>query len=356
MGKSGMIILESSILKDLMVNELTKVGVNSDSIKHVTESLIQTSLRGVDSHGINLFPHYVRAVKSGRINKNPNLNFLEKYPSSAKIDADQAFGHYAGAYAIQTAVEMAKNTGIACINVTNSTHFGAASYFGLMAAEKDCIGMSFTNADALVKAFGGTKPYFGTNPICFTAPLVNEEPLCLDMATSQFSWNKILNYRRLNNPLPAGIAFDQEGKETLDSTAACFLGAIGLYKGYGLGMMVDILCGILGNGLVGPHLTSMYKAPIEAKRNLSQFYIVIDISKFVGIDEFKNNLQNTVNEIRSIPPEAGTEQVMVPGDPEKKTYKVRLKEGIPIDNEKFSEFIELNEKFKEAVIKNEIPC
>ncbi len=159
-------------LAALMAAELAKRHIDPESNQHVVASLVQTSLRGVDSHGINLFPHYCRAAEAGRINSRPHISISRTGPSTAVMDAD---------------------------HVRNSTHFGAAAYFGLIAAERDCLGFAFTNADALVKAFGAKEAFFGTNPICFTAPLQNESPFCLDMATSLVSWNKINNYRRENS-------------------------------------------------------------------------------------------------------------------------------------------------------------
>ena len=118
--------------------------------------------------------------------------------SVAIIDADHAFGHYAGSITIQHAVKMAKKTGIGAVSVKNSTHFGAAAFFAFQANQEDCIGLAFTNGDALVKAYNSKEIFFGTNPICFTVPLEKEEPFCLDMATSQVAWNKVLNYKRKN--------------------------------------------------------------------------------------------------------------------------------------------------------------
>src|SRR5688572_2762233 len=119
---------------------LEQKGVNKDSVHHCVSSLIQTSLRGVDSHGINLFPHYCRAVDSGRINSSPDMKVDRTAPGTAILDADHAFGHHAGAFAIEQAMHMASEAGIAAICVKNSTHFGAAAYFALMAAEKNMLG------------------------------------------------------------------------------------------------------------------------------------------------------------------------------------------------------------------------
>ncbi|ETR65341.1 MAG: hypothetical protein OMM_06077 [Candidatus Magnetoglobus multicellularis str. Araruama] len=135
-GEKYMRRFDSNLLKSAMKNVLKNNAVNEDSIYHVTESLIQTSLRGVDSHGINLFPHYINAIKSGRINKEPNLTITETAPSTVIVNADNAFGHHAGAIAMNYAIKMAKKTGLVAVSVRNSTHFGAAAYFALKSSGK----------------------------------------------------------------------------------------------------------------------------------------------------------------------------------------------------------------------------
>jgi len=344
-----MVKLDSVILAELMQQILLDKGVNKDAVHHAVSSVVQTSLRGVDSHGINLFPHYCRAVDSGRINRHNQMEIKQTGASTAIVDAKDSFGHHSGAVAIDYAVDLAAETGIAAVNVTNSTHFGAAAYFALRAAEKNMLGFSFTNADALVKAFNSQKAFFGTNPICFTAPLANEEPLCLDMATSLVSWNKINNYRRTNEPIPAHWAYDEHGISTTDPHVARSLSPAGEYKGFGLGMMVDILCAVLTGGLISKDILPMYNSPIEAQRKISHFFMAIDIAKFSSPDAFKANLQSMVDRIRMMP-KLSEDEVMVPGDPEKKAYAERIKSGIPMDDIKFGEFMEISDSFKKAVI------
>ncbi len=344
-----MINLNHTLLSQKMKAVLLSKNVNTVSIDHAVDSLIQTSLRGVDSHGIHLYPHYCRAVDSGRINKNPNIEINKTASGTALINADHAFGHHAGAVAIDYACELALQSGIAAVNVQNSTHFGAAAYFALRASNKNLIGFSFTNADALVKAFGSKQSFFGTNPICFTAPLANEEPFCLDMATSLVSWNKIKNYRKGNKSVPSHWAFDKEGLAVTDPHKAASVNPAGEYKGFGLGMMVDILCAVIGGGLIGKDILPMFDSPIEARRKISHFFMAIDIDKFIPVEVFKTNLQSVVDRIRMLPA-LDNEQVMVAGDPEKKSFKLRSVAGIPIEENIFDEFLAIDAAFNETVI------
>lgn len=342
---------DSERLASVMLKELERRGVITLAARHVVSSLIQSSLRGVDSHGINLFPHYCRAVDAGRVNGRPNIIVEPTAEATARVDADHAFGHHAGAVAMEVALDLALNAGIGAVGVRNSTHFGAAAYFGLMAPPKGCLGFAFTNADALVKAFSSTDAFFGTNPICFTAPLEREEPLCLDMATSLVSWNKVTNYRREGRLMPSEWAFDEFGNSVVDPGQAQSLNPAGGYKGYGLGMMIDVLCALLAGGLISKDIPPMYAQPLDdSKRRIGHFFVAISIERFCPLGIFRQHLQNMVDRVRSLPPMSGENCVMVPGDPEKQSYSKRTCEGIPVDEVKCSEFTAISSAFAEVCL------
>ena len=339
--------LDAKLLEPIFVRHLDAAGVDHESVGHVVASLLQTSLRGVDSHGIQLFPHYVRASRAGRINVAPRVRIENTGNSTAVLDADHAFGHRAGANAIDLAIEIAQKTGVGVVSVRHSTHFGAAAYFALRAADQGMLGFAFTNADALVKAFNARTAVFGTNPICFTAPLEDEGPLCLDMATSIVSWNKIRSRLSRAEELPLGWAFDAAGEPTSDPALARSLEPTGGYKGFGLGMMIEVLCGLLAGGPAATEILPMYSAPIHARRSISHFLMAIDVSRFVDVRSFRHRLQALVAQIRAMP--AIRDSVMVPGDPEKKAFSERSSEGIPVTQAVFDSLCEIGEDIRQAV-------
>lgn len=324
---------------------LASLNVDKESAFHVVEGLLQTSLRGVDSHGIRLFPHYVRALKAGRINGNPQYRFERTSTSIGRLDADHAYGHASGAYAMEKAIAMAQETGLGAVAVYNSTHFGAAAYYGLMAAEQDMIGICMTHADALMLTSGGKRAFFGTNPICVCAPMQGEGPFCLDMATTKYNWNKVKIHRLADQELPAAVAADQEGNLTRDPHQAACLLPIGDYKGFGLAMVVDIFCGLLSGAPFGREIKAMFTTPLNEKRFLGQFYMVLDVSKFVKINEFKSRLKKYVDDIRHEPRKSPEQKIMVAGDPEKVCYQQRLKTGIPLTANEVDEFLKLKSEF-----------
>lgn len=310
----------------------------------VIQGLVNTSLRGVDSHGIRLMPHYVQAAKIGRINLNPKITYEQTSPTTVLVDADHTYGIYAASLAMDKAIELARKFGTGVASIKNSTHFGAAAIYALKAARENMIGISFTNSDALVLPFGARSSFLGTNPICFAAPCEGEEPFCLDMATSTISWNKLMQHRETSTALVGGWAADSEGEECYDPNIAVGLLPIGGYKGYGLALMVELLCSALTGMPFGPHISKMF--PISgSKRTLGHFVMAIDIARFRDVSQFKSHVKMILDELRTQPTAKGFTNVRVAGDPEKESWKDRTINRIPVREEELTKFREIAELF-----------
>ncbi len=347
------VIITSEKLQNFIKAALLKAGVRDDVASYVSEGLIQTSLRGVDSHGIRLLPHYLSAVKGGRINKNPNFKFKKTSASTGLLDADHTFGHAAGMEAAKKAVELAKEAGSAQIAVYNSTHFGAAAYYALEIANNDMIGMSFTNTDALIKSYGGKRPFLGNDPICVAIPCKDEEPFCLDMATSVITFNKVRQYRDNDESTPQGVGADSNGVETTNPHDMTMLLPIGGYKGYGLSAVVEIFCSLLTGMPFGPHIPKMFEAPLDEKRFLGHFVSAMRIDCFQEKDAFKERMTTFMNELRNEPPFDSNKPIMVAGDPEKKVQAKRMKEGIPVSDHDYKKFQEISREYNLPFDSNE---
>ena len=317
-------------LREFGKEVLMALGVSDKHSSYVIDALLYASLLGIDSHGIRLLPHYVRAIKGGRLNPRPEFNFERILPSTARLNADHTLGHIAGMEAVLYAVDMAKDTGIGAVSVYNSSHCGAMGYYAIEGAKRDFIVLCFTNANALLNTPGATRPYLGINPVCISVPLANEPPLCFDAAPSAITWNKLLQIKEKGERLPLNCAADAYGNPTDDPSAATQLLPIGNYKGFGLAMMAEIFCGILSTMPYGRHISDMYKASLSERRYLAQFYMLINISGFIPVELFKERTQEMVDEIRREPPSDKGRPVMVPGDKEKQCQKERFKNGIPI--------------------------
>jgi len=319
-------------VRDFIFEVLAKAGVEPVGAGHVADGLVHASLRGVDSHGIRLLPHYLKALKAGRVNPCPNYSFDRTTQCTGVLDADNAYGHASGMEAVKRVLELAGEAGMGAVAVKRSTHFGAASFFGLEISKYGMLGMSFTHADSLIVPTAGTRRFLGNNPICFTAPCEGEDPVCLDMATSVITFNKVLQLREEGASAPAGVGADIKGRETTDPREIVNLLPVGGYKGYGLSLMIEILCALLTRMPFGPHIPRMYDAPIEEKRNLGHFFLAMRIDAFEESNTFKRRMKELVTELReepSLEPDVG---VQVAGDPEKRISEERTKKGIPLRN------------------------
>ena len=325
---------------------LKAVKVRDDVARYVTEGLVSTSLRGVDSHGIRLFPHYIAGVEGGRINPDPIYKFEQTAAATGKFDADHTFGHAAGIEAVHKAMELAKEAGTGLVAVYNSSHNGAMAYFALEAAKKDYIGFAFTHADSLINTPGSTRAFFGTNPVCMAVPCEGEEPFCYDSAPSFITWNRVRQYCEEDMSVPHSIIADKNGDETTNPHEATQLLPIGGYKGFGLAMIVDVLCGLLTGMPVGRDISNMFKDPITQKRFLGQFYMAVRIDAFQPPDIFKQRMKKLMDDVRREPRRDKNIPVMVAGDPQKYASVDRLKNGIPVKERDLNAFKALAEKYE----------
>lgn len=341
----GNILIQADKLSSFIKTVLVKAGVRNDVAEYVTEGLVQTSLRGVDSHGVRLLPHYLKGVKGGRINPNPKYQFKKTSASAGMFDADNTFGHAACMEAAKKAVELARDAGTGHIAICNSSHFGAAAYYTLEIAKHDMIGMSFTNTDALIRTYGGKKPFLGNNPISVAVPCKGEEPFCLDMATSVVTFNKIRQLREEGLPAPAGVGANKEGIETTNPNDITMLLPFGGYKGYGLSMVIEILCSLLTGMPYGPYIPKMFEAPMSQRRFLGQFIIAMRIDCFQDKEVFKERLSVMMKELRNEPSIDGNVSVQVAGDPEKRSYVERMKKGIPLKPLEYEAFQVMSKEY-----------
>lgn len=227
------------------------------------------------------------------------------------------------------AIDMAKESGIAVVGVRKIGHSGALSYFVQQAAEQGLIGISVVQSDPMVVPFGGSEPYYGTNPIAFAAPGKNDDKIIFDMATTVQAWGKVLHARSKNESIPDTWAVDKKGKPTTDPFKVNALLPISGPKGYGLMMMVDILSGVLLGLPFGNQVSSMYHDLSEG-RNLGQLHIVINPAYFTDVTRFKENISKTMGDLNNIKPAPGFEQVLYPGQNTTIAEQKSKTEGIEI--------------------------
>jgi ureidoglycolate dehydrogenase (NAD+) len=325
----GEVIVLKEKLEELIAGKLEKEGVSAEHSAIVAEVLAHADLRGVHSHGALRTEHYITRIQAGGLNVNPDFKVEETGPASAKFDGDDGLGHVIAKEAMDVAIKMAQKSGIGVVTAFNSSHCGALSYYVKQAAEANMVGMAMTHTDKVVVPFGGKESFFGTNPIAYGFPSKKYKPVILDMATSNVAFGKVLHARETGQTIPSDWGVDQAGKPSTNPHEVASLMPFAGPKGYGMGMVVDVLSGILAGAAFGPHITAMYGNYGEM-RKLGHFFMVINPAFFTDQENFLASMDRMVEELHAAPPADGFNGVMVPGEPEQMKEETRLKDGIPI--------------------------
>lgn len=323
------ILVDEKELRTLVSNKLIEAELNRSDAETVADVLVHADLRGVRSHGVIRTEHYVKRLGAGSLNKNPKFTFKQLRPGAGVLDADDGMGHSACIEAMDHACILAKESGIAMVGVKNGSHCGALSYFLLRALDKGLIGMAVTHTDKCVAPYGGSKPFFGTNPIAFGFPTRKHDPVILDMATSLTAFGKVLHAKEQNSSIPDDWAIDGEGNPTTDPHKVEALTPFGGYKGYGIALVIDVLTGVLLGGQYGPHITAMY-GDYDKPRKLVSTMIAIDPTTFRSLDAFKDQMDAMVDDLHNQKPGPGYDGVIVPGEREWNFEREHRANGVPV--------------------------
>ncbi len=328
-------------LTEWAVAALSKVGVPPEEAKLVGESLVQTSIWGVDSHGVLRLTHYLRRMTIGSIKAAAVPVVTRTGPVTAQVHGEDGLGIVHATLAMEVAIEMARENGVGVVGVGHSSHCGAMQLYTRMAAAQHLVGIAMTHSSSVVVPHGGIHKYFGTNPISIAVPRQSGAPVCLDMATSQVAWNKVLNARIEGYDLDPGVAVDAEGRPTTDphqARAGVPLGGpIYGYKGYGLAFMVDLLCGVMNGMTFGRHINNMYE-DLEQPRKIGHFLMAIDPGRFAGAETLEATVDALVADLRT------QGEILYPGEPEERAQKEREAGGVPIDSEALADMTTWSKK------------
>lgn len=316
---------------------LTGWGMSPEHAAITADILLETDLRGIESHGISMLPLY-DAMRARKINLRPDIRIVKDTPVAALIDADNSIGHVPSKMAVDLVIAKAKAMGIAVATVRRSAHFGAAGCYSDLIARAGLIGIVTTSARGItmVPTFG-TEPVFGTNPISVAAPAGRHPPFNLDMATTPVAMNKLRVYGLKGTPLPEGWAYDTEGKPERDGLRAyqsrrmAPLGGTretGGHKGYGLAMVVNILSATLPGTTFQP--LRVKREGADTPDNIGHFFLAIDPALFRDPAEFERDLEEMIDFLHGQTPADPGQPVLVPGDPEYAERDKRLRDGVPI--------------------------
>ncbi len=311
-------------------------GVSERDSGIIADSLVHANLRGVDSHGVMRVAHYIHRLELGSINANPATRVTQTGPATAMVDGDNGFGHVTNWDAMELAIKMARETGVGLVGVQHSNHCGALSFFAYRALEANMAALVLTQTDKGVVPVGGRQPFCGSNPLCLAASSASGMPLVLDMATSTVAGGHVYKARMENRPIPPTWAVDADGQPATDPHKAVFWTPAAGAKGYGLGVMIDVLTGILCGGDFGPHILPMYDQ-VEKTRNLCHLIGALDIHRFAGASTFLPQVAAMIHELHEVPTMPGVERVLAPGEPEHLKTIERTSTGIPLTDQLWDE-------------------
>ncbi len=335
-----------------------KIGCSEADAAIASKALLSADLRGIDSHGVARLSGYVRLWEAKRVNATPHLKIVHETPSTAVVDGDRGLGLVVAPYAMQVAIEKAKNAGTGWVSVKNSNHFGIAGYHAMMALPNEMIGIAMTNASALVAPTFSVERMLGTNPIAVAIPAGNEPAFVADFATTTAANGKLEILQRKNASTPTGWVQTKDGHESIDANELKSGGSLlplgsdrehSSHKGYALGAIVDIFSAVLSGANYGPWVPP-FPAYVPMPENMpgegiGHFFGAMRIDAFRTAAEFKQHMDNWILRFRSAKTIEGQERVIIPGDPEREMEADRMISGIPLVDAVVEDLKKMGEKF-----------
>lgn len=334
-----------STVVDFMEKALVKMGVPLQDAKIIADVLITSDLWGVRSHGVAHLKMYHERIKAGLQLPVTDWTVVKDTPTTAVVDGGNGMGMVVGYHAMELAIQKARQYGLGAVAVRNSSHYGVAGYYPMMAAREGLVGLSVTNAHPSIAPTFGVKPMLGTNPIAVAAPTDEPFPFMFDAATSIAPRGKIEIAARANRPIPEGWVIGQDGTcvtesdtliQQMNAGAAALLPLGGMgelmggHKGYGLATMVEIFSAAFQNGT---YLWGLTDTDAEGKPQflrIGHFFLAIDVEHFVPLADFKRITGNVMRELRSCPKAPGQARIYTAGEKEYYTAVRVQAEGVEI--------------------------
>lgn len=324
------VLIPADALREACQRILEKVGVPPDQARMIADVTVEADMRGVGSHGVLRLPAYVHRVRAGLMAADTQLRVVRERGATVLLDAQGGFGQVAGVYAMNQAIERARQYGVGFVAVRNANHFGIAAYYTMMALPHRMVGIAATNAAPSMAAWGGTMAVLGTNPISVAIPTGQDVDIVLDMASSVVARGKIRAAAAKGERIPLGWALDAEGRPTEDPEAALkgTLAPIGGPKGYGLALVVDALAGVLTGSDYSIHLASLH----DLSRRASVGFVMqaVDIAAFSDWAEYTERIRSLVDVIRNSPRASGVDRIYLPGEIEWLKRQEAERSGVPV--------------------------
>ncbi|MFX0004302.1 MAG: Ldh family oxidoreductase [Candidatus Hodarchaeota archaeon] len=341
----NIVFIDAKTLENFMRDVFIGLGVPKKDAEIIADVLITSDLRGIESHGIQRCKMYYDRIKEGIYEAKTKIEVIKDGPTTALLDGNCGMGHVIAHTAMKMAIEKAKKYGLGAVAVRNSTHFGIAGYYSLMAIKEGMIGIAVTNARPSIPPTFGCEPMLGTNPLTIGAPTDEKFPFLLDCATSIIQRGKVEVNARINKPLPENTVIDENGEtmtnankvldKMLERKASLLpLGGKGEdtagYKGYGYATVVELLSAALQEGIYLRDTLGIVEDN-QKRLKVGHFFLVINPESFIGSDSFKKTAGNIMRDLRDSRKIPGSERIYTAGEKEHIAMIKRKEEGIPIN-------------------------
>ena len=326
-----------------------RMGETPEDSATAADVLVTADLRGVETHGVsNMMRAYIAHYKDDVLKARAEWRVVRETAGTATVDADSGLALILGPKAMQMAVDKAKQVGVGIVAMRNAGHSGAIGHHAMLAAEQDMVGMVMTAGGLHVVPTFGAEKRLGTNPIAIAAPARHEAPLLFDAATSAIAGNKFRLAQRVDAKVLPGWIADTDGNPVMEESPFPEVAQLsilptggtrelGSHKGYGFGLMPEVLATLL-SGALPNMLTGL---PLVAKH----YFAAYDIAAFTDVDQFKDNMDLMLRKLRTTKPAPGHERVLYPGLPEHEEEQDRRANGIPLHREVVDWFDDTTSEF-----------
>jgi LDH2 family malate/lactate/ureidoglycolate dehydrogenase len=335
----------ADLIRDQIESILRAWGMKEDKLRLTADIMVETDLRGIDSHGVSMLIQYAQMQNAGQLRLGAEPKIIRQSATTALIDGGAGLGHPAAIMAMELAIEKARAHDVGVVSVYNSHHFGAAGYYATHAAQHGMIGVvSSTTRVISVVPTNGVERVLGTNPIAISAPAGRHPSVVVDASTSIVAANKVKVYALQDKELPRGWVVDRHGESVTNSSRAFHqifetqeggltpIGGAGTelggHKGYGFGVIAQILAGSLAGASFSP-IRNQTQKPSDPD-NIGHFFLALNPAAFRQLDDFRSDVDLLIDTLHSTKPTRKEEPVLVPGEPEWTSRKERLANGIPV--------------------------
>jgi len=309
----------------------TAHGLPPDDATTVARDLVAADLRGLASHGVARIPIYCKRLRAGAINPTPSIRIEHTAAAVAAIDGDDGIGFIVGHRAMDEAIALARQCGIGMAGIRRSTHYGMAALYVMQAIEAGMISMAFTNSSPAMPAWGGRSNFHGAAPLAVGAPGGRHGDYVLDLAMTVIARGKIRLAASRGEPIPLGLALDNEGRPTTDAQAA-FEGVLlpfGGVKGSAIAFMMDIFSGVMTGSAFGGEVKSLY-FDFSGPQDVGHLFIAFRPDLFMPLQQYRDRMDQMIERAKVTPRAADCEDILIPGEPEARTAARRARSGIPV--------------------------